>query len=758
MHESEKEKFYLPFFLFAIVILAANIFWFCYDFFYAIGLKGVLLRDMFLKLERGGVFRGTALTKLFVVGFLLFGFIVRSGKTIDMSWGKILTILGTGLVLFFLPHFNSYVYIVTSVAGFILTRLGITFAGRKARGIGEGLNDAGETFDQMTRKVESDMIINIPYRFQYLKRMRNGWINILPQRGVMILGTPGSGKTYSLYNPIIDSMISRGFSLVTYDYKYPALTQEVYNRLLQHREDVRPDGSKVYPVAPKFCVLNFDDPRYSMRCNPLAPHYLTDPADASEVADLIMRNVNPAGVEKEDFFSMSAKVYIDCCIWFLRTFEEGRFCTFPHLIELMGRSYEAVFRMLQQHADIRVKMAPFANALAGKAQEQLQGQIASAQIPLARFASPSLYWVLSGEDFTLDANNPDEPKVICVGNNPDRQAIYSTTLALYMSRVFKTINHPYNSEGRRNVPCGVLLDELPTIFLKDLSNVIDTARSNRVCVVLGAQDKSQIVRDFGDKEAEVIFNTVGNILAGQVNGETARKLSETFGKEFREQRSQTTGGERDTMNRSFQQQEILPQSRIETLSQGYFFGKVADEFAHPVEKKLFCGEIIIDQKERKAFEKGMKPLPSCNVPEFREKEIEAQMRQKPKSSVMGYLRDKYLAEEAEKQRRDPTVTAATAGSPFVKAEIERQYAALSREQKIALLEKAIKKAQDEMVEKVIREKYDAIKNDILYIFNKEGIKEHVERGSVKSQLADINVGDMPSNFNPNALDSHYEQG
>jgi type IV secretory pathway TraG/TraD family ATPase VirD4 len=278
----------------------------------------------------------------------------------------------------------------------------------------------------------------------------------------MVLGTPGSGKSFSVYGPFIEQMIAKGYSMFIYDYKFPDLTEIVYN---EFRDNIRK-----YDVVPEFCVINFNDPTRSLRCNPLNPKYITDPADTTEIAELVMLNVNKAAVEKEDFFTLSAKVYLDALIWFLKLYEDGRYCTFPHVIELMAQDYKKVFSILSRYPELEAKIKPFSNALEGGAQDQLQGQIASAQIPLNKFVSPSLYWVLTGDDFTLDVNDPKHPKILCVGNDPDRQAIYGTTLALFTSRMFKLINH------KGKLKCGVLLDELPTIFLKGLDNLIATAR------------------------------------------------------------------------------------------------------------------------------------------------------------------------------------------------------------------------------------------------------------------------------------------
>lgn len=112
--------------------------------------------------------------------------------------------------------------------------------------------------------------------------------------------------------------------------------------------------------------------------------------------------------------------------------------------------------------------------------------------------SPQLYWVMTGNDFSLDINNPKEPKLLCVGNNPDRQNIYSAALGLYNSRIVKLINK------KGQLKSTVIIDELPTIYFRGLDNLIATARSNKVAVCLGFQDFSQLNRDYGEKESKVV--------------------------------------------------------------------------------------------------------------------------------------------------------------------------------------------------------------------------------------------------------------
>lgn len=276
-----------------------------------------------------------------------------------------------------------------------------------------------------------------------------------------------------------------------YDYKFADLSIIAYNHMLTHKSG--------YKVLPKFYVINFDDPRRSHRCNPIHPDFMTDISDAYESAYTIMLNLNRSWVQKQgDFFVESPIILFAAIIWFLKLYQGGKYCTFPHAIELLNRRYEDIFPILSSYPELENYMSPFIDAWQGGAADQLQGQIASAKIPLSRMISPQLYWVMSASEFTLDINNPQEPKILCVGNNPDRQNIYGAALGLYNSRIVKLINK------KGMLKSSVIIDELPTIYFKGLDNLIATARSNKVAVCLGFQDFSQLVRDYGDKEAKVV--------------------------------------------------------------------------------------------------------------------------------------------------------------------------------------------------------------------------------------------------------------
>lgn len=461
-------------------------------------------------------------------------------------------------------------------------------------------NNENESFMQETKLMENEYSVNLPTRFYYKKKWQRGWINVVnPFRATIVLGTPGSGKSFAVVNNYIKQQIEKGYSMYIYDFKFPDLSTIAYNHMMNHQNG--------YKVKPQFHVINFDDPRRSHRCNPIHPDFMSDISDAYESAYTIMLNLNKTWVQKQgDFFVESPIILFAAIIWYLRIYKNGKYCTFPHAIELLNRRYEDVFPILTSYPELENYLSPFMDAWQGGAMEQLAGQIASAKIPLSRMISPQLYWVMSASEFTLDINNPEEPKILCVGNNPDRQNIYGAALGLYNSRIVKLINK------KGQLKSSVIIDELPTIYFKGLDNLIATARSNKVAVCLGFQDFSQLVRDYGDKEAKVVINTVGNIFSGQVVGETAKTLSERFGKVLQKRQSISINRQDVSTSINTQMDSLIPPSKISGLTQGMFVGSVSDNFTERIEQKIFHAEIVVDTDKVKREESHYQPIPIIN--------------------------------------------------------------------------------------------------------------------------------------------------
>ena len=583
----------------SIILVVMNVYWFCYE---AIRLWGVdigVVDRILMNFDRtAGLFRSILYTKLFAVLLLALSCLGTKGvKGEKITWGRIWTALAAGFVLFFLNWWIlalplpveavTGLYVLTVGTGYVCLLMGGLWMSRllKHNLMDDVFNNENESFMQETRLIESEYSVNLPTRFYYRKRWNNGWINVVnPFRASIVLGTPGSGKSYAVVNNFIKQQIEKGFSMYVYDFKFSDLSTIAYNHLLNH-----PEG---YKVKPKFYVINFDDPRRSHRCNPIHPDFMEDITDAYESAYTIMLNLNKSWVQKQgDFFVESPIILFAAIIWYLKIFQNGKYCTFPHAIEFLNRKYADIFPILTSYPELENYLSPFMDAWESSAVEQLQGQIASAKIPLSRMISPALYWVMTADDFTLDINNPEEPKVLVVGNNPDRQGIYGAALGLYNSRIVKLINK------KKRLKSSVIIDELPTIYIRGLDNLIATARSNKVAVMLGFQDFSQLKRDYGDKESAVICNTVGNVFAGQVVAETAKTLSERFGKVLQKRQNMTINRNETSVSINTQMDSLIPASKISNLTQGMFVGAVADNFDERIEQKIFHAEIVVDNEK-----------------------------------------------------------------------------------------------------------------------------------------------------------------
>lgn len=598
----------------SIILAIMNVYWYCYEAMRMWGVTiGVVDRILINFNRTGGLFHSILYTKLFSLLLLALSCLGTKGvKAEKMSWNRIWTVLIVGFCLFFLNWWilllpishlgNATLYIFTMTAGYICLLMGGLWMSRllKHNLMEDVFNNENESFMQETKLMENEYSVNLPTRFYYKKKWQRGWINVVnPFRATIVLGTPGSGKSFAVVNNYIKQQIEKGYSMYIYDFKFPDLSTIAYNHMMNHQNG--------YKVKPQFYVINFDDPRRSHRCNPIHPDFMSDISDAYESAYTIMLNLNKTWVQKQgDFFVESPIILFAAIIWYLRIYKNGKYCTFPHAIELLNRRYEDVFPILTSYPELENYLSPFMDAWQGGAMEQLAGQIASAKIPLSRMISPQLYWVMSASEFTLDINNPEEPKILCVGNNPDRQNIYGAALGLYNSRIVKLINK------KGQLKSSVIIDELPTIYFKGLDNLIATARSNKVAVCLGFQDFSQLVRDYGDKEAKVVINTVGNIFSGQVVGETAKTLSERFGKVLQKRQSISINRQDVSTSINTQMDSLIPPSKISGLTQGMFVGSVSDNFTERIEQKIFHAEIVVDTDKVKREESHYQPIPIIN--------------------------------------------------------------------------------------------------------------------------------------------------
>ncbi|MFB0497188.1 uncharacterized membrane protein YgdD (TMEM256/DUF423 family) [Mucilaginibacter sp. OAE612] len=599
--------------LIAIVLLALHFYVVCYGAFAGWRLTAPLVDRMLENVGRTGLLDGFNRPKFFALGFLVIALIgVRGKKDEKQTWKTAALYLAVGLVLFFgselvlLTRGNLQLvaagYMGLCSLGFLLFLSGGTMLSRiiRDRLSGDIFNRDNETFPQEERLLENEFSVNLPTRYRLRGKWRVGWLNIInPFRSTAVIGSPGAGKSYFLIRHFITQHIRKGFAMFVYDFKMPDLSVIAYNTWLKYKGG--------YKVTPDFYSINFDDLAHSHRCNPLDPSAMHDITDAVESARTILLGLNREWVKKQgDFFVESPINFLTAIIWFLRRYQDGEFCTLPHVVELMQAEYDKLFTVLRTEQEIDVLINPFVSAYLRDAVEQLEGQIASAKITMSRIASPQLYYILSGNEFTLDINDPAKPKIVCMGNNPQKIQIYGAVLSLFVNRLLKIINQ------KNRLKCSLILDEYPSL-VADVISTIATGRSNLISTCLGIQDASQLRKEYGREAADVIMNIVGNMAVGQVAGDTAKMVSEKIGRIMQDRESLSINRSDTSISRSKQLEAAVPASRISALSSGEFVGLVADNPDEKIELKAFHCEIVNDHEALKKEADGYKPIPAVRV-------------------------------------------------------------------------------------------------------------------------------------------------
>lgn len=587
--------------LISIIILVIHFYYYCYEAFREWHLVSGFSDKIMGNIYHTGLFSNFHKSKLFALGFLIISLIGAKGRKDEkLNYKTAFAYIITGILIYFISYLSlclkielmlaAIAYMTITSSGFLLMLSGGTLLSRiiKNRLNSKDIfNKENETFPQEERLLENEYSINLPARYHLKDKIRDSWINIInPFRGLLVSGTPGAGKSYFVIRHVITQHIRKKFTMFVYDFKFDDLTRIVYNTWLKYRHH--------YPKLPQFYVINFDDLTRTSRCNPLEPSGMSDITDASESARAILLGLNREWIKRQgDFFVESPINFLSAIIWYLRKYKDGEFCTLPHVIELMQEDYDSLFTLLRTEKEIEVLINPFVNAYLNNVMDQLEGQIASAKIAMARLSSPQLYYVLSGSDFTLDINNPDDPKIVCMGNNPQKIQIYGAVLSLYVNRLVKQVNQKNKHKS------SLIFDEFPTIYLNNMDSLIATARSNKVATCLGIQDFSQLRKDYGREQADVIMNIVGNIVSGQVTGDTAKQLSERFGKIMQDRESLSINSGDTSISRSKQLESAVPPSKISGLSSGEFVGMVADDPECKIELKTFHSEIINDHEALK---------------------------------------------------------------------------------------------------------------------------------------------------------------
>ena len=597
----------------SITLLLLHFYFYCYSGLEYWQLTSVITDRIRSAIAHTGLFDHFLTSKLASLSFLTISLIGAKGKKMEkLTSAKALVFLLAGLSLYFLSviflivvgscSYCDTVYVVVTSIGYILILSGGTLLSRiiRLKLSNDIFNKLNESFPQEERLLENEYSINLPAQYRLRDKVRKSWINVInPFRGLLVMGSPGSGKSYFVIRHIIKQHIQKGFSMFIYDFKFDDLTLIAYNQFLANQH--------CYKIKPQFYIINFDDLSRSHRCNPLSPNTMVDLTDANESSRTIMLGLNREWIKKQgDFFVESPINFVTALIWFLYSYKGGKYCTLPHVIELAQVEYSKLFSVLRTEPQIEVLINPFVSAYLNDAMEQLEGQIASAKISLARLSSPNLYYILSGNDFTLDINNPQKPKIVCMGSNPQKTQTYGAVLSLYISALTRLINKKNHHKS------SLIFDEFPTIYFNGIDSLIATARSNKVATTLAVQDISQLRLHYGKEQADVIINITGNIIAGQVTGDSAKQLSERFGKIMQDRESVSINSQDTSISRSKQLDSAIPPSKIASLSSGEFVGMMADNPDHKIELKAFCSEIINDHKALKKEEDNYKALPQIS--------------------------------------------------------------------------------------------------------------------------------------------------
>lgn len=596
----------------SIVLLLLHFYVECYGFFLKKGWTHSVGNRVLENISKTGLFDSFHKIKFLAIGILALSLLGTKGKKgEEFNYRMALAYLLTGVILYFisgllfrLPANNTVIaisYITTTSLGFIFFLTGGTLLARiiKNKLSGDVFNTENETFPQEERLLENKYSINLPTRYMLKNKQRAGWINIINgfRGGVLLMGLSGSGKTL-IAKEIVKQQIGKGYALFIHDFKYPDLTKLAYNHFLLNKHR--------YKVEPEFHILNFED--IQQRCNPLLVESLRSITDAASASRAILLGLNQDWMDKQgDFWVESSINFVTALIWFLRLYDKGRYCTLPHVIELAQTPLDKLFTILRAEPTLEVLVTPFIRAYEEDAGKQLIGQISGAAISLGTLSTENLYYVLSGDDFTMSINDPRQPKIVCVANNPQVSNIYSAVISLYLNTLQKLLKE------QEEQPCGILLEEFANISWHGADKFLSVCRSYLVNVTLVIQDASQLVLHYGKQQADVILSMVGNIISGQVTGDSAKSLSERFGKIMQDRQSLTVNSSDTSFNKSRQLDYAIPQSTIASLSAGEVVGMVADNPDQRIPQKMFHAQVKHDFKALKREETGYQPLPKSKV-------------------------------------------------------------------------------------------------------------------------------------------------
>ena len=507
------------------------------------------------------------------------------------------------------PALNLYqvIYAVLSFLGAVILQMGADAISKlMQQKMGKDRwNVEEESFAQNQELVETDTSINIPYLFRYSKKINKGWVNINPFRGTMVIGTPGSGKSFGIINPAIRQMIAKGFCLCIYDFKFPDLAQIAYYHYLLKKSK---DSGYEYD----FHVINLNEVEKSKRVNPFKKEYIQTLAEAQEMAESMVSSLQKGGSSSgggsDAFFTQSAINFLSSSIYFFATYEDGKYSDLPHILSFMNRSYKEIFDTLFTNEEIFSLLSPFKTAYENKAFDQLEGQVGTLKIFLSRLATKESFWVFSGDEVELKITNRENPSILILASDPGTQDINSALYSSVLNRTLRLIN------SKHNLPGGIIADEFPTIYIHKIDNVVATARSNKVAVLLGLQEIPQLRQFYKKEVADTISAIVGNILSGSARDKnTLEWLEKLFGKIKQKSYSQSISQQGTTTSINEKMDFMIPAGKIATLKTGEMVGMIAQGEENDTEEyktSAMNGKINLDMKAIKQEEHNYVKMPS----------------------------------------------------------------------------------------------------------------------------------------------------
>lgn len=563
---------------------------------------------------------------------------------------------------------NIWLYMLASIIGVVLVHIALDNISKFLK---EGLlkdrfNFENESFEQCRELQENKYSVNIPMRYYYRGKFRKGWVNISnPFRGTWVVGTPGSGKTFSIIEPFIRQHSAKGFALVVYDYKFPTLATKLYYHYKKNQKLGK------LPKGCKFNIINFVDVEYSRRVNPIQLKYINNLAAASETAETLLESLQKGKKEggggSDQFFQTSAVNFLAACIYFFcnwgkepydkdgnmltaekvqdkqtkrmiptgRVFNSageevepaywlGKYSDMPHILSFLNESYQTIFEVLETDNEVAPLLGPFQTALKNKAMEQLGGMIGTLRVYTSRLATKESYWIFhkDGDDFDLKVSDPKSPSYLLIANDPEMESIIGALNALILNRLVTRVN---TGQGK-NIPVSIIVDELPTLYFHKIDRLIGTARSNKVSVALGFQELPQLEADYGKVGMQKIITTVGNVVSGSARSkETLEWLSsDIFGKVVQLKKGVTIDRDKTSINLNENMDSLVPASKISDMPTGWICGQTARDFVQTKTgsggsmniqeseefktSKFYC-KTDFDMKEIKKEEAGYVPLP-----------------------------------------------------------------------------------------------------------------------------------------------------